>query len=79
MTYGATNLEMVHVEYALLARALRDLTARVVNEQDRTGVHTWGLARLARLPADLELTPEPPEPSLEVGLGPGGASLRLQF
>lgn len=55
LTYGATNLEMVHVEYALLARALRDLTARVVNEQDRTGVHTWGFARLARLPADLEL------------------------
>lgn len=55
LTYDASNLEMVHVEYALLARALRDLTARVVNEQDRRGVDTWGFDRLARLPADLEL------------------------
>jgi aminoglycoside phosphotransferase (APT) family kinase protein len=53
--YGATDLDLVHLEYALLARALRDMAARVCDEVDREGVDTWGFDRLARLDADLEM------------------------
>jgi Ser/Thr protein kinase RdoA (MazF antagonist) len=54
---GESGLELdpVHAEYALLARALRDLAARVCTERDRPGVDTWGFDRLARLPALLQL------------------------
>ena len=51
--YGAENLDRVHLEYALLRRAVQDLAARVVNETDREGVELWGFARWHRLDADL--------------------------
>ncbi|MEV6284645.1 phosphotransferase [Kribbella sp. NPDC051770] len=51
--YGARDLSLVHLEYALLSRALRDLTARILDEVDRPGVQTWGFDRLARLDHDL--------------------------
>jgi Ser/Thr protein kinase RdoA (MazF antagonist) len=54
-SYGASDLDATHLEYALLARAVRDLAARVVNEHDRPGVDTWGFDRWRRLDADLEL------------------------
>lgn len=47
--YGAADLNATHLEYALLARALRDLAARVHNEVDRPGIEQWGFRRLARL------------------------------
>jgi Ser/Thr protein kinase RdoA (MazF antagonist) len=47
--YGARDLNATHLEYALLARALRDLAARVHDEVDRPGVEQWGFRRLARL------------------------------
>jgi hypothetical protein len=51
--YGARDLNLDHLEYALLSRALRDLTARVLGEVDRPGVQTWGFDRLDRLDDDL--------------------------
>ncbi|GAB2631507.1 phosphotransferase enzyme family protein [Kribbella swartbergensis] len=51
--YGARDLDLDHLEYALLARALRDLAARVLHEVDRPGVDTWGFGRIARLDGDL--------------------------
>jgi len=53
--YGARDLDPDHIEYALLARALRDMAARVLTEEDRPGVDTWGFQRIARLERDLEL------------------------
>ena len=53
--YGAADLDLDHIEYALLARALRDLAARVRTETDRPGVHQWGFRRLAKLDRDLAL------------------------
>ncbi|MEQ4206765.1 phosphotransferase [Actinopolymorpha sp. B9G3] len=53
--YGARDLDLDHIEYALLARALRDMAARVLGETDRPGVETWGFQRIARLERDLEL------------------------
>ena len=53
--YGATDLELSHIEYALLARALRDMAARVASELDRPGVDTWGFRRISRLEGDLQL------------------------
>ncbi len=47
--YGAHDLDPTHLEYALLARALRDLGARVRTESDRPGVDQWGFRRLARI------------------------------
>lgn len=46
---GAEDLSLVHLEYALLSRALRDL----LGEVDRPGVHTWGFGRRAGLDGDL--------------------------
>jgi hypothetical protein len=54
-TYGAEGLDLTHLEYALLRRAVQDLTARVVEETDREGVETWGFDRLRRVDADLQL------------------------
>jgi len=51
--YGAYDLDPTHLEYALLARALRDLAARVLGERDRPGVEEWGFRRLARLEDNL--------------------------
>lgn len=51
--YGARDLDADQLEYALLARALRDLAARVLSEVDRPGVETWGFRRIARLDRNL--------------------------
>jgi aminoglycoside phosphotransferase (APT) family kinase protein len=51
--YGADQLDRVHLEYALLRRAVQDLAARVCQETDREGVELWGFARWRRLDADL--------------------------
>lgn len=53
--YGARDLDLDHLEYALLARALRDMAARVLTETDRPGVETWGFQRIAKLQRDLEM------------------------
>ena len=53
--YGAHGLNFTHLEYARLARSVRDLAARVVNEVDRDGVATWCLDGLRRVDADLSL------------------------
>ena len=52
--YGAHDLDADHLEFALLARGLRDLSARVVNEVDRPGVDTWGFDRITRVDSNLE-------------------------
>ncbi len=52
-TYGVNNLDRVHLEYALLRRAVQDLAARVVQETDRAGIELWGFARWRRLDTDL--------------------------
>lgn len=49
VAYGATDLNATHLEYAMLARALRDLTARVSAEVDRPGIDQWGFRRLDRV------------------------------
>lgn len=51
--YGARDLDINHIEYALQARALRDLAARVLHEVDRPGVDIWGFRRIAKLDSDL--------------------------
>ncbi|MGZ0149973.1 phosphotransferase enzyme family protein [Kribbella sp. WER1] len=53
--YGARDLDADHLEFALLARGLRDLAARVMNDVDRPGVDTWGFDRIARVDSDLEI------------------------
>jgi aminoglycoside phosphotransferase (APT) family kinase protein len=53
--YGAEGLEPTHLEYARLARSLRDLAVRICNEVDQEGVNTWGLDGLRRVDADLAL------------------------
>jgi hypothetical protein len=53
--YGAERLDRTHLEYARLARALRDVAARIQGEVDREGVDTWGFDRLRRVDADLRL------------------------
>lgn len=53
--YGARDLDIDHLEYALLARALRDMAARVLTNTDRAGVQTWGFRRIARLDRDLAM------------------------
>ena len=47
--YGASDLNPTHLEYALLARALGDVAARVHDEVDRPGIEQWGFRRLARV------------------------------
>lgn len=53
--YGARDLDPDHLEYALLARGLRDMAARVLTGTDRPGVETWGFRRIAKLDRDLEM------------------------
>ena len=53
--YGARDLNLDHIEYALLARALRDMAARVLSGTDRPGVYTWGFRRIAKLDRDLAM------------------------
>jgi spectinomycin phosphotransferase len=53
--YGARDLDAAQLEFALLARGLRDLAARVLGEVDRPGVETWGFRRIAKVDADLAM------------------------
>lgn len=54
--YGRdVELDRAHLEYALLARGVRDAFARVASETDRLGVDTWGFARWRRVDSDLAL------------------------
>jgi hypothetical protein len=53
--YGAHDLDLDHLEFAWLARGLRDLAARVLTETDRPGVDTWGFDRIRRLDPYLEV------------------------
>jgi Phosphotransferase enzyme family len=53
--YGARDLDLDHIEYALLSRALRDMAARVLTDTDEPGVDRWGFRRLVRLTRDLTL------------------------
>ena len=57
-SYGRdVDLDRAHLEYALLARGLRDATARVATETDREGVDRWGFDRWRRLDRNLALVP----------------------
>ncbi|MEY2420632.1 MAG: spectinomycin phosphotransferase [Acidimicrobiaceae bacterium] len=49
VAYGAPDLNATHLEFALLARSLRDLAARVRDKVDRPGIEQWGFRRLARV------------------------------
>jgi hypothetical protein len=53
--YGADDLDADHLEFALLARGLRDLSARVMNDVDRPGVDTWGFDRINAVDRHLEI------------------------
>ena len=53
--YGVRRLDLTHLEYARLARSLRDLAVRVSNEVDLEGINTWGFDGLRRVDADLAL------------------------
>ncbi|HEY3559957.1 MAG TPA: phosphotransferase [Kribbella sp.] len=53
--YGAHDLDADQLEFALLARGLRDLAARVLTETDRPGVDTWGLDRIAAVDSNLDI------------------------
>ncbi|MEU4196537.1 aminoglycoside phosphotransferase family protein [Kribbella sp. NPDC026611] len=53
--YGVRDLDLGHLEYALLARGLRDMSARVLQEVDRPGVDTWGFDRIRRVDRMLEV------------------------
>src|SRR5918997_1306554 len=53
--YGAERLDLTHLEYARLARSLRDLAVRICAEVDLDGVNTWGFDGLRRVDADLML------------------------
>ena len=55
--YGAGDLNASHLEFALLARALRDLAARVEGGVDRPGVDEWGFRRLRRVDEVLRQLP----------------------
>jgi Ser/Thr protein kinase RdoA (MazF antagonist) len=59
--YGRdVELDLVHLEYALLARAVRDTAARISSGTDRAGIDTWGFARWRRLDRNLEIAAQPP-------------------
>ncbi|MEV5962338.1 aminoglycoside phosphotransferase family protein [Kribbella sp. NPDC051952] len=51
--YKAEGLNSIHLEYARLARSLRDLAVRVCNQVDQDGINTWGIEGLRRVDADL--------------------------
>ena len=53
--YGARDLDLDHLEWALLSRALNDMAARLHAGTDRPGVQTWGFRRIAKLDRDLEM------------------------
>ncbi len=53
--YDTKDLNLAHLEYARLARSLRDLAARLVAEVDQDGINTWGFDGLRRVDHDLAL------------------------
>jgi Ser/Thr protein kinase RdoA (MazF antagonist) len=53
--YGAERLDLTHLEYARLARSLRDLAVRICDEVDLEGINTWAFDGLRRVDADLML------------------------
>jgi Ser/Thr protein kinase RdoA (MazF antagonist) len=54
--YGRdVDLDGAHLEYALLARGVRDAAARLETERDRKGIDTWGFGRWRQLDHNLEL------------------------
>ena len=53
--YGAKGLDLTHLEYARLARSLRDIAVRIVNDVDLEGINTGGFDGLRRVDADLAL------------------------
>jgi hypothetical protein len=53
--YGAKGLDLTHLEYARLARSLRDLAVRIVNAVDLESINTWGFDGLRRV--DVRATP----------------------
>jgi hypothetical protein len=53
--YRAQVLDLTHLEYARLARSLRDLAVRIRDEVDLEGINTWGFDGLRRVDADLKL------------------------
>jgi aminoglycoside phosphotransferase (APT) family kinase protein len=53
--YGAEDLDAGHLEFALLARGLRDLAARVMNDVDRPGVDAWGFDRINAVDSNLKI------------------------
>ena len=54
-TYDAQGLNRTHLEYARLARSLRDIAVRVQDGVDLEGINTWGFEGLRRVDADLVL------------------------
>jgi hypothetical protein len=55
LAYGADGLDATHLEYARLARSVRDLAVRVANEVDQEGINTWGMEGLRRVDTDLAI------------------------
>jgi serine/threonine protein kinase len=53
--YGADGLDRTHLEYARLARSVRDIAARVDNEVEREWLGAVGIPGLRRVEADLDL------------------------
>lgn len=53
--YQAERLDVTHLEYARLARSVRDLAVRVANEVDQEGFNTWAIDDLRRVDADLAI------------------------
>jgi Ser/Thr protein kinase RdoA (MazF antagonist) len=53
--YGAERLDRTHLEYARLARSLRDLAVRICEEVDLEGINTWAFDGLRRVDVDLAL------------------------
>ena len=53
--YGAEGLDLAHLEYALLARFLRDIAARITNDEDREGVDLFGFNGLRRVDEYLDV------------------------
>jgi hypothetical protein len=59
--YGADHIDVTHLEYALLRRAVQDLTARVVEGTDLEGIERWGFHRWRRLDAALSCAASYPD------------------
>ncbi len=55
LAYGAEGLDATHLEYARLARSVRDLAVRVANEVDHEGFSTRCIEGLRRVDTDLAI------------------------